>query len=72
MDDSSYTIQLGRPNTLISASGYYVLNAIGRSEGGVQSDFELSRPGNWTGLFNPIVYLVRFTPYNTIEKIIVK
>lgn len=54
------------------AKADYDLNAIGRSEGGVQSDFELSRPGNWTGLFNPIVYLVRFTPYNTIEKIIVK
>lgn len=48
------------------------VNYIGASVAGAQSDFELIRPGNWTGLMNPVVYLVRFTPYNTVEKINVK
>ncbi len=48
------------------------INALGASRSGAQSDFELYRPGNWTGMLNPVVYLVRFTPYNTIEKISVK
>lgn len=48
------------------------INKIGGYSSGVQSDFEIYRPGNWTGMLNPVVYLVRFTPFNTIEKIIVK
>lgn len=48
------------------------LNRFGRSSGGSQNDYELHRPANWSGLVNPIVYLVRFTPYGTIEKNIVK
>lgn len=48
------------------------INELGESTSGVQSDFDIYRPGNWTGMLNPVVYLVRFTPYNTIEKIVVK
>ncbi len=54
------------------ANAEFDINALDTSNSGVQSDFELYRPGNWTGMLNPIVYLVRFTPYNTIEKIAVK
>ena len=54
------------------AEAEFDINALNSSKSGVQSDFELYRPGNWTGMLNPIVYLVRFTPYNTIEKIEVK
>lgn len=54
------------------ANAEFDINALTSSKNGVQSDFELYRPGNWTGMLNPIVYLVRFTPYNTIEKITVK
>ena len=46
------------------------VNYIGASSPGAQSDFNLVRPNNWTGLMNPVVYLVRFTPYNTVEKIL--
>lgn len=48
------------------------LNSFVASFDGAQNDYELYRPGNWTGLVNPVVYLVRFTPYGTIEKNIVK
>lgn len=63
------------------ASSYFIpalikagldINNTGRYENGVQSDFEIYRPGNWTGMLNPVVYLVRFTPFGTIEKIAVK
>ncbi|MDE6071266.1 MAG: hypothetical protein K2G53_01800, partial [Muribaculaceae bacterium] len=48
------------------------INSIVESKEGVQSDFSLQRPSNWSGMVNTLVYLVRFTPYNTIEKIKVK
>ncbi len=48
------------------------INNIGSYENGVQSAFEIYRPGNWTGMLNPVVYLVRFTPFGTIDKIAVK
>lgn len=48
------------------------INKFGISGNGAQNEYELYRPGNWTGLINPIVYLVRFTPYGTIEKNVVK
>lgn len=48
------------------------INSFGMSTNGAQNEYELYRPGNWTGLVNPIVYLVRFTPYGTIEKNMVK
>ena len=48
------------------------INAVARSQEGAQSEFELTRPGNWTGLMNPVVYIVRFTPFNSIEKIAVR
>ena len=48
------------------------INALTDSTDGVQSDFSLMRPSNWSGLVNTQVYLIRFTPYNTIEKIKVK
>lgn len=48
------------------------INRFDRSDRGSQNEYELYRPANWSGLLNPIVYLVRFTPYGTIEKNIVK
>lgn len=48
------------------------VNMMGSSKPGAQSEFELFRPGNWTGLMNPVVYLVRFTPFNTVDKISVR
>lgn len=48
------------------------INAVGNYSDGAQSDFELYRPGNWTGMLNPVVFLVRYTPFDTIEKIAVK
>lgn len=51
---------------LYSAGGD--INALKPSSNGVQSDFSLTRPANWSGMLNPTVYLVRFTPYETIEK----
>lgn len=48
------------------------LNALKDYNEGVQSDFSFVRPANWSGLMNSLVYLVRYTPYNTIEKLVVK
>lgn len=48
------------------------LNNMRESSGGVQSDFVLVRDKSWTGPVNPIVYLVRFTPFDTIDRIKVK
>ena len=48
------------------------LNNMRESSGGVQSDFVLVRDKSWTGPVNPNVYLVRFTPFDTIDRIKVK
>lgn len=45
------------------------LNALRSSLSGAQSEFALTRPSNWSGFYNPVVYMVRFTPYGSIEKI---
>ena len=47
-------------------------NAFSRSSESVQSDFEMRRQNNWTGIVNPLVYVVKFTPYDTVERIIVE
>lgn len=44
------------------------INNFKQSVSTVQSDFDLIRLENWSGMMNPMVYLVRFTPYGTIEK----
>lgn len=48
------------------------MNALGDSEGTVQSGYTLERPSTWTGPVNREVYVVRFTPYETVEKTAVK
>lgn len=48
------------------------LNLFVSSDNGSQNSFELVRPNNWTGFYNDQVYLIRFTPYNTIEKQLIK
>lgn len=48
------------------------INALTDSEGGVQSDYSLSRPNNWIGMVNKLVYIVRFTPFDRVDKIKVK
>lgn len=48
------------------------MNMLGASSDTLQSDFNLKRTSNWSGLLNTAVYMVRFTPYDTIEKTIVK
>ncbi len=48
------------------------INAFMPSTDGAQNDFELVRPDNWTGMYNPLIYFIRFTPYETIEKTVIK
>ena len=48
------------------------INLLGESDKGVQSEFLLRRPTNWSGFINPVVYLVRFSPGNTVDKIQLK
>lgn len=48
------------------------INLLGESEKGVQSEFLMRRPTNWSGFINPVVYLVRFSPGNTVEKMLLK
>lgn len=47
------------------------INTLDDSRMTVQSDFRLVRASNWAGMFNPPVYLVKFTPFNSIDKIVV-
>lgn len=44
------------------------INAIMPSSGSVQSDFNLRRVSSWSGFLNPPVFLVEFTPFDTINK----
>lgn len=45
------------------------INEMRDSGNGVQSDFSMSRPANWSGLINPVVYLIRFSAGSNIDKI---
>lgn len=38
----------------------------------LQTPISLQRAGNWSGFFNPSAYIVRYTPYGAIEKILIK
>ncbi len=44
------------------------LNKLNRSKGTVQSNFDLVRTSNWGGFLNPPVFMIRFTPFDTVEK----
>ena len=44
------------------------VNKLNPSRGTVQSDYDLVRTSNWGGFLNPPVFMVRFTPFDTIEK----
>lgn len=48
------------------------INGLRYSDSTLQIPFRLRRPSNWTGFVNPAVYIVRFTPFDTIEKIVVE
>lgn len=48
------------------------INKFSGSDNTLQIPVRLKRPSNWTGLLNPAVYMVRFTPYDTIEKNVVE
>ncbi len=38
----------------------------------IQTPINLERVGNWGGFFNPSAYIIRFTPYGDIEKILIR
>lgn len=48
------------------------LNEMPESYDSVQSEFEFIRPSNWSGFYNPIVYMVNFAPDSSVEKIKIK
>lgn len=48
------------------------LNALPESKGTLQSDFMLKRPSNWSGPLNKASFIVRFTPFDSVEKVVVK
>ncbi len=48
------------------------ISMLRRSDKTVQSEFDLKRLSNWSGLINPPVYFVNFTPFDTIEKIVIE
>lgn len=48
------------------------MNALGNPDGMVQNGYTLERPSLWTGPVNREVYVVRFTPYETVDKTAVK
>ena len=45
------------------------LNRAGTASDALQLDMSIDRPELWTGFLNGSVYLIHFTPYNTIDKI---
>lgn len=63
-DNSTYFI-----SELAKARGD--VNKINASVSTVQSDYDLIRISNWGGFLNPPVYIVEFTPYDTIDKKVV-
>lgn len=38
----------------------------------IQTPINLERVGNWGGFFNPSAYIIRFSPYGDIEKILIR
>lgn len=54
------------------ASAYNDINQLKPSRNSVQSEIDLKRVNNWSGFINPPVYLVNFTPNNTIDKIVIE
>lgn len=38
----------------------------------VQTPINLERVGNWGGFFNPSAYMIRYSPYGDIEKILIR
>lgn len=48
------------------------VNKLTSSSNTLQSEFDFERVSNWGGFINPPVYLVHFTPFNTIDKIVIK
>lgn len=63
------------------ASNYFIpalgqasndINLLQPSSRTIQSEFDLKRVSNWGGMINPPVYLVNFTPFDTIDKIVIE
>ena len=48
------------------------INGLGLSDNMLQSDYELKRPDNWSGLLNNVVYMVRYLPGNLVDKTVVR
>ena len=48
------------------------MNSLGNPDGMVQNGYTLERPSMWMGPVNREVYVVRFTPYETVEKTAVR
>lgn len=48
------------------------INAISPSCSTLQSEIDLKRVSNWGGFINPPVYLVHFTTYDTVDKIVIE
>ncbi|MGM9816681.1 MAG: LysM peptidoglycan-binding domain-containing protein [Lepagella sp.] len=48
------------------------INAISPSCSTLQSEIDLKRVSNWGGFINPPVYLVHFTTYGTVDKIVIE
>lgn len=48
------------------------LNEFTPSKDMVQNDIIMTRPRNWSGILNPAVYMLRFTPFDTVEKNIIQ
>ncbi|MDE5841160.1 MAG: hypothetical protein K2H49_09590, partial [Muribaculaceae bacterium] len=38
----------------------------------IQTPINLERVGNWGGFFNPSSYMIRYSPYGDIEKILIR
>lgn len=55
---------------LVKANGDF--NRLPASTDTMQSEIDLTRTSNWGGFLNTPTYLVRFTPYGSVEKTVVK
>ena len=64
-DTSTYFIQA-------MAESSNDINNLKPSHDTVQSDFNLKRVSNWSGFLNPPVYFINFTPFDTVDRIVIE
>lgn len=67
---AGYDIMNYFANSLNTNEGDFNVSLPAGSE--LQSPITLRRVGNWGGFFNPSVYMIRYAPYGSVEKYVIR